>query len=258
MAALYQFKEIRENILKNSIANRILLGLISEKEPFWVASALLKVRDETKAEYKKEGRTKRPPNYALYDILIDIRDGHWSLGIQLLPHPIIWVQRGNAFRTIREIVEYIYKTYSINAAKSDKIFSSLPKEVKWFLEDNGYPSKVWTSGIGKKTNPTPHDEVHNGEVESYLKALTVRNMEYRAFVRILLQVLRCGKSYDESDLGSISVQLSEYKDKLAVYFYSSLDCNTYKDCLPIELFCPTMWNTVKSDIDKNIFVGIVK
>lgn len=257
MATITEFTELRDLILKNALYNRILTSVSLKETTFPLASTLKTLKEETKSELKKDVKRKRLPTYALYDIIVSISKDYFSVGIKYQNHPIIWEHPKIDFRSYKNIAEFVYKKYSINPAKSDKIFSNISKDVKVFLQQNAYSENFWRLGFSKKLTPKAPQSVNIQEVENYLKKLHNRNIEYRAFNTILVKVLKNKVFFNEGSYGSLLVQPSMYSTNYCVRFDSRFDWKTYNDIFPITAFSPTEWNKVKSDIDKVMIVGIV-
>ena len=257
MPTITEFTELRDLILKNALYNRILTSVSLKESTFPLASTLKILKEETKSELKKDVKRKRLPTYALYDIILSISKDYFSVGIKYQDHPVIWEYTKIVFRSYKNIVEFVYKKYSINPAKSDKIFSDISEDVKVFLEQNAYSQNFWRMGFSKKLTPKKQQPVNIAEIENYLKKLHKRNLEYRAFNTILIKVLKNKVFFNEGSYGSLLVQPSMYNTNYCMRFDSRYDWRTYNGIFPITAFSPSEWNKIKSDIDKEIIVAIV-
>ena len=260
MATLTELTEIRELILKNSIYNRILVAKLSNTPNYTVASTLLKLKTETKEELKKDVNRKRLPTYALYSIIVKFNEvGNYSIGLQFPAHPVICDYPSISLGSLRKLAEFIYAKYSINPAKSDKIFSAIPSDAKTFLVSNNYPSRFWYQGFSKKLQSPDTPIFDNTKVDRYLEELRRRNSEYRMFNTILLSMLKVGR-YEKKQpaFGSITVSNTTTESKFYVTFESELDFRTYSGLFPISVFSPPLWDTYESDIDKSVLVIINK
>lgn len=258
MATLTEFTEIRELILKNSIYNRILIAKLSSCSEFYVASTLLKLKDETKQELSKDIKRKKFPTYALYDIVVKFHDyGNFGIGLRFPSHPIIWEYPSIPLKNLKELSKFVYEKYSVNPAKCDKIFSSLSHDTKLFFENNNYSSRFWHQGFSKKVSESEDIPIDIATINKYLDDLRKRNSEYRMFNTILLSMLKIGQySKNQPGFGSIAVTDSIMEGKFYVIFNSYLDYRIYSELFPISAFSPSMWDTFESDIDKNILMLI--
>lgn len=258
MATLNDFTEIRELILKNAIYNRILIARLSKAPTFQVASTLLILRNETKEELKKDVHKNRLPTYALYNIIVKFNNyTNFSVGVEFPNHTVIWDYPNVTLKSYKELANFIYSKYSINPAKSDKIFSAINYDTKMFLVSNDYSYRFWYQGFSKKNRKIGKIEFDIAKVEEYLGILIRRNIEYRAFNTILLNLLKYGRYYSKKvGFGFIDISRSIFEKKVFIKFDSELDFKTYSDVFPISVFSPTLWNTYESDIDKYVLVTI--
>lgn len=258
MATLTEFTEIRELILKNSIYNRILVAKLSNAPTFTVASTLLTLKSETKEELRKDVNRERLPTYALYNIIIRFNStNNYSIGLEFPTHPIIWDYPNITLKSLKELAGFIYAKYSVNPAKSDKIFSAIPNDAKTFLVSNDYSSRFWYQGFSKKLKKSDNLTFDNAKVEKYLLELKRRNAEYRMFNTMLLGMLKVGR-YEkrQPEFGSISIKKSTIDSNFYVTFDSELDFRMYSSLFPISVFSPTLWDTYESDIDKSVLIII--
>jgi hypothetical protein len=180
----------------------------------------------------------------------------FAIGLKYKDHPIIWEYPRVRPNNLRQLAEFIYTKYSINSSKSDKIFSELPLDVSLFLEDNFLSENYWRLGFTKRIKKDKHDELNIKEIEAYYKKLEFRNQEYQTFNKILISILK-GNSYNARNVwGHIQIKMHKgnSKNKLNIEFYSESDGKTYTDVLPIEIFSPTLWNSVDSSVDKSTLV----
>lgn len=256
MATLNDFTEIRELILKNALYNRILIAQLSNAPTFQVASTLLILRNETKEELKKDVHRKRLPTYALYNIIVKFNTStNFSVGVEYPTHTVIWDYSNITLKNYKELANFIYSKYSINPAKSDKIFSAINYDTKMFLVSNDYSYRFWYQGFSKKNRKIGKTEFDITKVEECLGILIRRNIEYRAFNTILLDLLKYDRYYSKkSGFGFIDVSRSIFAGKFLINFDSELDFRVYSDIFPISVFSPTLWNTYESDIDKYVLV----
>ncbi len=260
MATLNDFTEIRELILKNSIYNRILIARLSNYSSFTVASTLLTLRNETKEELKKDVHRKRLPTYALYNIVVKLNNSrNFSIGVEFPTHTIIWDYPNLNLKNYKELANFIYNKYSINPAKSDKIFSAIPYDMKCFLVINDYSYRFWYQGFSKKKRKVTEAQFDISKVDEYLGMLKRRNIEYRVFNTILLSLLKHGEYHNQkSGFGIVNIHPTSFKNKVYVEFDSELDFRIYSNIFPISVFSPTLWNTYDSDIDKFVLITIAK
>lgn len=256
MATINDFKEYRALILKNAIYNRILTSVLSEEACFYVSSVLRKIKIETKEELSRESDRTEFPKYILYDIFVKIVGNHYWIGIKYENHPIIWEYINLYQKNLRALAEFIYGKYSINPAKLDKIFSDISDDVKLFLKANSYSENFWRLGFSKKFVPNEEVSFDEEKVDEYLEELKRRNIEYRTFNNILIKLLKNNIFSDKSESGSITVQKAT-ENKIYVKIDSAYDWRTYEEFFPICVFSPTHWNTIDSNIDKEILVGII-
>ena len=260
MTTLTEFTEIRDLILKNSLYNRILVAKLSNASDFTVASTLLKLKTETKEELKKDVKRERLPTYALYSIIVKFNgNNNYSIGVQFPSHSVIWDFPNITLSNHKKLAEFIYTKYSLNPAKSDKIFSAIPNDSKTFLVANDYSSRFWYQGFSKKLKKPDDLTFDTTKVEKYLVELKRRNSEYRMFNTMLLGMLKTGR-YEKKQpaFGSIVVSKSTVESNFYVTFDSELDFRIYTGLFPISVFSPTLWDTYESDIDKRVLIIINK
>lgn len=260
MATLNDFTEIRELILKNSVYNRILVSKLSNISTFTVASTLLTLKNETKEELKKDVHKKRLPTYALYNIVVKLNgSNNFAVGVEFPTHTIIWDYPNLTLKNYKELANFICNKYSINPAKSDKIFSAINYDTKMFLVSNDYSYRFWYQGFSKKNRKIGETGFDTSKTEEYLEMLRRRNTEYRAFNTILLSLLKYGEYRRlQSGFGTISIYPTAFRNKFYVEFDSELDFRIYSNIFPISVFSPTLWNIYDSDIDKYVLITIAK
>lgn len=246
MATIDDFKNYRSKILKNSIYNRILISILNGKTLFTVASTLKLLEPQTRNELSKDDNKKKIPKYALYDIYLKINNNHFFVGIQYKAHTIIWQYFNLSPKSIKSLVEFIYKHYSINPSKSDKIFATIPDDVKLFFSDYSYSDNFWKLGFSKKTNPQNHNQLNKKIINNYLEELKKRNLEYRAFNNILLTMLKSNIYVKTTKQGTVLVQKSLNSQELYLKFNYQSEV-IYDDFYPINTFTPIKWDTSKMD-----------
>lgn len=253
---LSDFTTIRNRILKNAIYNSILTAVLCEKVTFCVAFTLQNTLEETKSELAKDVNRKRFPKYLLYELMVEYKKGYFSIGLKYKDHPIIWEYPKVKPSSLRQLTEFIYAKYPVNSAKADKIFSEIPYDARLFLEDNMLSENFWRLGFAKKIKNKEHKELDMNQIDDYYKKLTYRNREYQVFNKILIDIMKNNVYSVQNVFGYIKIRnvKARYKNKLVVEFYSESDLKTYTDILPINIFSPTLWNSVDSHLDKNVLV----
>lgn len=257
MVTILELTDLQELIIKNSIYNRILISTLLNETSFCVASTLQPLKKETEEILKGQANRKQLPNYLLYDIWVRVNENSFSIGLKYHDDEIIWEHPDKEIKRLKELVKFIYETYHIHPARADKLFSKLPKDVKYFLENNNFPSNLWQLGFSKKIKLPHHDELNLKKVSEYREDLCRKNTTYRVLNKILVYVLKNKLFSAENNLGSISVVPTMFKNKLLISFESKTEWKAYHDIFPIQAFTPDDWNLVDSNISISNLLSIV-
>lgn len=242
MTKIAEFKECRTMILKNAIYNRILTAVLSGKSQFCVASIVRRMRYETKEELRKKNDKIELWNYLLYDVIVEIVENHYWIGIKYKNFPIIWEYTNLYQENFKSLAEFIFARYDVNSCKLDKIFSIKSDDVKHFFKANSYSPRFWQVGLAQQMLSTEVDNFDSEKIDEYLEALKKRNAEYRAFNNILIKLLKSNIFILNNKTTMLLVQKSLNPEELYLKFNHESE-TVYDDFYPISTFTPAKWDT---------------
>ena len=252
---LQDFLALRTLIIHNSVLNPLLAASLSDNQsPVIVGKALVKLEGKLRSQLKAE-RGPKLPKYIMADILVSIgKDA--KIGYSHLHFPPIWTSslvtpnRGNISR-LKSITQSVTKSYRINPAKADKIFTKLPPSLVNLLEENGMSSKYWYSGFSKTIKKSSSHRLNASELEKYYSALYRRLQDWRIFNKILISVIKKGFfEISNPDFGMLSVSRGCVGDDyLSISFVSYIDDTRQSAYLSCYNFTPTRWEVLNPSID---------
>jgi len=244
MNTVQEFLKIREQIIKNSIYNKLLAGKLSKTKnsTVLVGHALLPVDTNLKKKLKPSSKAK----FLMCEIYASIIYGFFKIGYAYKDSAIFWVHcpttKGNTYLSaLKKLSEDIYNTYSLNASKQDKIFSSYPITFIDWLEQRKISGNLWTTGFSKALKP---QGISFSETDccSYYQKLLRRNRDWQIFNSLLITLIKHATyEAEKEDVGHLVVNPTLFDSRALVEFISYQDDFNNSELVHYEDFNPKSW-----------------
>jgi len=239
------FLTLRARILMNIVLNKLLTAtLLDSHSPIAVGSSLMHLDGKLKKMMNKGPKTKFP-QYILADIIVTLNTSV-SIGYIYGDFPPVIKQNitrpgDNIIVCLKRISAYICQTYSLHAAKADKVFSDSPDSLRILLECEGISYNYWKTGFSKKLKGACPDDITPAELQNYRKVLENRLNDWRNFNKILIGLIKNGRfEISVPEFGSFTVEKAPLDTRMSCLFESAreitriLEVPHYKDFNPID------------------------
>ncbi|MBP3284570.1 MAG: hypothetical protein J6M02_03630 [Clostridia bacterium] len=241
------FVELRENIIKNDILNKLLLATLSRlksSDTIFVGITRLPPVTETVKRLKEQCKSFTATSL-LYDILVKNELYYSYIGIRYPGHPIIWgsgifLKNMGDIAKLKLITKKIFQSYPI---QSNEKLKQYPPEFKEFLESSQNSIQAWESG-SIKLGPESSVKSVNAVVQEYQKQLNDLLSDYRILNRLLIQLLKHYKHYNFiSDYETLTIVPSTMNESFLFEYRNVKTSDKQTELLYLYELTPRIYNT---------------
>lgn len=250
------FLELRTLIIRNKVLNALLTAaMFTPNRPVFIGTSLIKLEGALRAyEKERKGPNARLPRYVMANIVVSLGTT-FSVGYLYNSSPIIWVKQVNRtgdtyIAALKNFTKIICETFSLNAAKSDKIFSRIPHSLTILLESQNISVNFWRIGSHKKISNVSPKFVDEAELKNYYKNLRSRLNDWRCFNLLLINRLKKGDfELDKPNVGKLTLSTTPLNNRLYISLASYTDDSRLSAIIPYDSLNPVDWERCNCEID---------
>lgn len=236
MKTVHDFVAIRNQIIKNTIYNKLLTAAICKEDKPVIAHSVVKLSPTIQKKLTSVGRKAK---YGMAEIIVDLSSEKNSLGYKFEDFNITWtkhptIPKKYETQLLHCLSKEVNKEYQISAVKCDPIFSEAPKSLINYLESNGISRSFWYLGFQKKIDKISTD-ISEKSLDEYYEKLKLKNEEWSYLNTILIALIKDNEFVGETkksdtitvkhpkDNSDLIIRLDYHTNSKSTYF--SKDCH---------------------------------